>query len=164
MRLDHICGLAESGLRDICSLLSVPYVCGKTYTTWNNEIISWIPKEAGNPAIDRRRPIALLEVMRKLCLGVKKNEVFEVWNKHNLIDKDNFAFMKGKTTTDAILIKILMLEEAKREKKSPITLDIDYKAAFDKCHLEEWAYQRRASNCDVFMTKRERKKFAPHTG
>ena len=132
MRLDHICGLAESGLRDICSLLSVPYVCGKTYTTWNNEIISWIPKEAGNPAIDRRRPIALLEVMRKLCLGVKKNEVFEVWNKHNLIDKDYFAFMKGKTTTDAILIKRLMLEEAKREKKSLITLDIDYKAAFDK--------------------------------
>ena len=134
VRLDHICGLQENELRDVCTLLSVPYVLKEkmTYTSWNNEIISWIPKEPGNPAIDRRRPIALLEVMRKLCLGAKKNEVFNVWIKHGAIDKDNFAFMKGKTTTDAILIKRLMLEDAKMHKKSLITLDIDYKAAFDK--------------------------------
>ena len=102
-----------------------------THTSRNNEIISWIPKEPGNPAIDRRRPIAPLEIMRKLCLGVKKNEVFNVWMKHNVIDKDNFAFMKGKTTTDAILIKRLMLEDAKIYGKSLVTLDIDFKAAFD---------------------------------
>ena len=51
--------------------------------------------------------------MRKLCLGVKNNEAFEVWTKNNVIDKDNFAFMKGKTATDARLIKLLMLEDAK---------------------------------------------------
>lgn len=112
IRLDHICGLHEEGIRGICKLISIPYLCGMTYTSWNNEVISWMPKEPGNPAIDRRRPIALLEVMRKLSSGAKKNEVYEIWLKNNAIDKDNFAFVKGKTTTNATLIKRLMLEDS----------------------------------------------------
>jgi len=132
IRIDHICSLPDNLQRDICLLLSIPYVSDYTFTSWDHEIISWIPKEAGNPALDRRRPITLLEVMRKICIGVKKNQVFNIWFKNNAIHKDNFAFVKGKSTTDAILIKRFMIEDALHFQKPLYLLDVDYKAAYDK--------------------------------
>ena len=112
VRIDHICSAREEDRKLICKILSLPYLTGLTFTSWDDEIINWIPKEAGNPALDRRRPIALLEVLRKLTLGVKKKQVFDVWEKHHLIDKDNFAFMPGKFISGPILIKRMLLEDA----------------------------------------------------
>ena len=89
----------RGGRKDICRLISVPYII------WSWEIINWIPKEPGNPDIDRRRPIALLEVMRKLSLGANSRKVFDIWEEKDVLDKDNYAFTKGNTTTDPILIK-----------------------------------------------------------
>jgi hypothetical protein len=132
VRIDHICSARLNDRKLICRILSLPYPTGLTFTSWDDEIINWIPKEAGNPALDRRRPIALLEVLRKLTLGVKKKQVFDVWEKHHLIDKDNFAFMPGKFISDPIIIKRMLLEDAVWLKKTLITLDVDYKAAFDK--------------------------------
>jgi len=132
VRIDHVCSAQIRERKLICKILSLPYLTGRTFSSWDHEIINWIPKEPGNPAIDRRRPIALLEVLRKVTLGVKKQQVFDVWEKHNLIDKGNFAFMPGKFISDPILIKRLLLEDAVWLEKQLITLDVDYKAAFDK--------------------------------
>ena len=97
-----------------------------TFSSWSWEIINWIPKEPGNPDIDRRRPIALLEVMRKLSLGANSRKNFDIWEKKDVLDKDNYAFTKENTTTGPILIKKLVIEDAK-EKCSPLyTVDIDY--------------------------------------
>ena len=71
VRIDHICGLHEQGQKDINLLLSITYISEMTFSAWHKEIINWIPKEPGNPAMDRRRPICLLEVMRKIALGIK---------------------------------------------------------------------------------------------
>jgi hypothetical protein len=132
IRMDHICAANKTCRRLIHSILSLAYTSGKTFSSWDHEIINWIPKEPGNPALDRRRPIALLEVMKKLTLGVKKQQVFDVWIKHDLLDKDNFAVMPGKFISDPLLIKRLLLEDARWLGQKHITLDVDYKAAFDK--------------------------------
>ena len=132
IRTDHICSAFESERRSICALITLPYITNLTFSDWDYEIISWIPKEPGNMALDRRRPIALLEVLRKITLGVKKNQVFEIWRKHKLLDKDNFAFIPGEFISDPILLKRLLLEDAQWFQTVLITLDVDYKAAFDK--------------------------------
>jgi hypothetical protein len=66
VRIDHVCSAQIRERKLICKILSLPYLTGKTFRSWDHEIINWIPKEPGNPAIDRRRPIALLEVLRKV--------------------------------------------------------------------------------------------------
>ena len=48
------------------------YLTQQSFTSWDREVINWIPNKPGNPTLDRRRPIALLEVFRNLTLGVKK--------------------------------------------------------------------------------------------
>jgi hypothetical protein len=50
----------------IRKLLSLPYLSGIKYSQWENEIITWLPKEEDNPDIAKRRPITLLEVMKKM--------------------------------------------------------------------------------------------------
>ena len=132
VRMDHICGLHEQGQKDINLLLSITYISEMTFSAWHKEIINWIPKEPGNPAMDRRRPICLLEVMRKIALGIKSRKVFDIWEEAGVIDKDNYAFTKGNTTTDPILIKKMILEDAIRNNKPLYTVDIDYKAAYDR--------------------------------
>ena len=42
------------------------------------------------------------EVMRKMCMGIKKGEVIKVWNDNGLIDKDNLAFLQGLSTTETV--------------------------------------------------------------
>ena len=61
-----------------------------------------------------------------------------------LIDKDNFAFIPGELISDPILIKRILLEEATAENNNLVTLDIDYKAAFDKVpyFIKEMALRR----------------------
>ena len=144
IRIDHVCSAKETDRRLICKILSLTYLTKNTFRAWDVELINWIPKEVGNPAMDRRRPIALLEVLRKITLGVKKDQVFRIWDKHNYIDKDNFAFMPGKFISDPILLKRLLLEDAIWLQKTVITLDVDYKAAFDKVpyFIKEMALRR----------------------
>ena len=127
IRIDHFCGAAGPEQKAMGLLMSIPYLTTLTYSSWNTEIINWIPKELGNPALDRRRPIALLEVFRKMSLGAKKQQVFDVWDKEKLIQKYNCAFMKGKAISDAILIKRMALEDAEAFNKTMVALDIDYK-------------------------------------
>ena len=76
VRLDHVASADETDRKLICEVLSLPYVVKRTFSSWDDEIITWIPKEPGNPDMKRRRPIALLEVLRKLAVGVKKTQVF----------------------------------------------------------------------------------------
>ena len=144
IRIDHLCSASIEVRQLIYQVLNLPMLTKRSFVSWDKEIINWIPKEPGNPDIDRRRPIALLEVMRKCALGVRKNRVLEVWMKHGCIDKDNFAFMPGEFIHDPILLKRLLLEDAVFLQNMLITLDVDYKAAFDKVpyFIKEMALRR----------------------
>ena len=144
IRTDHICSAYRRERKLIYKVMSLPYITGKSFTDWNYEIINWIPKEPGNKALNRRRPIALLEVMRKLTLGVRKNRVLNIWKSQGCIDKDNFAFIPGEFIHDPILLKRMLLEDAAWMQEALITLDVDYKAAFDKVpyFIKEMALRR----------------------
>ena len=53
----------------------------------------------------KRRPLMYYEVMRKMCMGIKKGEVIKVWHDNGLIDDDNYAFLQGLSTTEPLMIK-----------------------------------------------------------
>ena len=144
IRIDHICAAPKGAREDICSLLSIPYTTGLVYTSWNAELINWIPKEEGNPDINKRRPIALLEVMRKICMGIKKQEMFDIWIRNGFINPDNYAFLKGKSTSLPILITKAMLEDSKFNKTELHTMQVDLKRAYDMVpyYIKEMALRR----------------------
>ena len=56
IRIDHIAALPDDMREAVAKILSVPYISGLKYTDWNEEILNWVPKEEGNPDINKRRP------------------------------------------------------------------------------------------------------------
>ena len=116
-----------------------------TYTAWQTELINWTPKEDGNLDINKRRPIALLEVLRKMHLGVKKQQQYDIWIKNKLINPDNYAFLKGKSTAMPILITKAVLEDSKFTGKEVHTLQVDLlRRAYDMVpyHIKEMSLRR----------------------
>ena len=63
IRVDHIAGLPEEMRLAIAKVLSVPYTSGLKYNAWQEQIVHWIPKELGNPDINKRRPLMYYEVL-----------------------------------------------------------------------------------------------------
>ena len=57
---------------------------------------------------------------------------------------DNFAFLAGKSTTDLILIKKMILEDAKMYNKPLYLFDLDLQKAFDRVprYIKEMALRR----------------------
>ena len=93
--------------------LSIVYLTGLGYTAWGEEICNWTPKEAGNPDVAKRRPLIYYEIMRKMCIGIRTRRVAKVWKDNGIIDEDNCAFLAGLSTTEPLMIKKMILEEAK---------------------------------------------------
>ena len=77
IRIDHIAALPDEYREMIAQLLSIPYLTGTKFEDWNNEIVNWIPKEEGNDDMRKRRPLMYYEVMRNMCMGIKKGEVIQ---------------------------------------------------------------------------------------
>jgi hypothetical protein len=117
IRIDHIAALGMDHRQMICNLLSLVYLTGLGYTQWKYEIVNWIPKEEGNPDMAKRRQLVYYEVLRKMCMGVKKRQIMNVWVKHGLIDKDNYAFMPGFDTSVPLMIKKMVMEDAEFYKR-----------------------------------------------
>jgi len=109
IRIDHIAAAPPKMAEAIRKLLSLPYLSGIKYRQWENEIITWLPKEEDNPDIARRRPITLLEVMKKVHIGVKKNEFISIALKHKMISDDHHGALAGRSTTKPLMKKILAL-------------------------------------------------------
>ena len=131
IRVDHIAGLPDEMRLAIAKVLSVPYTSGLKYTAWQEQIVNWIPKELGNPDINKRRPLMYYEVLHKMHIGIRLHRVSKVWLKHGLIDENNYAFLAGKSTMQPLMIKKMILEEA-RELNKPLTLvDVDFSKAYD---------------------------------
>lgn len=131
IRIDHIAAPGVAQRRMICNLLSIVYLTGMGYEQWKHEIVNWTPKEQGNPAMDKRRPLMYYEVMRKMCMGVKKRQIMQVWLNNGIIDKDNYASMHRFDTSDPLMIKKMVVEDAGFFKKRLALIDVDFSQAHD---------------------------------
>ena len=105
IRVDHIISLPTEQRTAIARLLSIPNLTGLSYDNWTHELVNWIPKEEGNNDINKRRPLIYYEVMRKMWMGIRLHKVLQIWKNNGIIDKDNYAFLTGLSTTQPLMIK-----------------------------------------------------------
>jgi hypothetical protein len=66
-----------------------------------------------------------------MCMDIRVKRVLNVWLTHGIIDGDNYAFLTGKTTTQPLMIKKLVMEHAKQHNKNLTVIDIDFSKAYD---------------------------------
>ena len=131
VRIDHIAALPDDMRKAIAQVLSVPYLTGIGFSAWREEIVNWVPKEEGNPDINKRRPLVYYEIMRKMCMAVRVRRVAKVWRDNGIIDENNYAFLAGKSTMQPLMIKKMILEEAAQRNKELTMIDVDFSKAYD---------------------------------
>jgi len=64
IRIDHVAALPEEMRELIALAISLPYITGMGYAMWEEEIVSWVPKEEDNMDIGKRIPLMYYEVLR----------------------------------------------------------------------------------------------------
>eukprot|EP00935_MAST-01C_sp_MAST-1C-sp1_P001249 g1249.t1 len=137
VRIDHLVASPKKLREAVRKLLSLPYLSGIRFNEWKHEMIAWLPKEKGNPDIAKRRPIALLDVMKKICFGAKKKQFIITAMDHGLIHPEHYGALHDRSTVEPILKKIMTLEDALQSNKKLVTADVDLRRAFDM--VPHWA-------------------------
>ena len=64
-------------------------------------------------------------------MGIRLGEIMKVRREKGIVDKNNYAFLTGKSTTQPLMIKKMILEEVEKLKKKIALLDIDFAKAYD---------------------------------
>jgi hypothetical protein len=102
---------------------------------WSTRLLAPIPKKP-NPTIDDLRPLMLVEVMRKIWVGLLMGRIRKFWSKHNLIDESQHANLRGKGTETAIPQLINAMEAAKEFSTDIYLSSWDMSKAFDNLSWE----------------------------
>ena len=87
--------------------------------------------------------------MRKMWIGILKDRMVSVWYEHKVIDADQHAFLRGKSTAQPIYVRKFALADAKFRKRFIATTDVDLHHAYDQ--TERWVYW--ISRCSTYHTK-----------
>jgi hypothetical protein len=82
-------------------------------------------KVPGDPDQMNKRPLKHQNVLRKLWIGVLKNREVKVWYQHGLIDEDQHAFLRGKSTATPIYTRKMALAEAHYRRLFAAMGDVD---------------------------------------
>ena len=132
MQYVHLAAMSADMRHLMCDIANLAIQSGYIYAMWKRELIYRIPKVPGDPDQLKQRPLKLQEVLRKITLGIKKNELLKVWHAHKLISPEQFAFLKGWSTAEPIMIKKLALEISRLKRECILALDEDLKRAYDQ--------------------------------
>ena len=102
----------------------------KPFKSWGIRILQVIPKNS-DPKLSELRPLMLVEVMRKIWVGLIMRRIASFWEKWNLVDQSQHAYLRGKGT-HTVLPQLLNCLEGARDFKTSIYLSSwDMKKAFD---------------------------------
>ena len=71
------------------------------------------------------------EVMKKMHYGIRLHRITQIWEKHGIIDENNYAFLAGKSTMQPLMIKKMILEEVRETNKALTLVDVDFSKAYD---------------------------------
>ena len=82
------------------------------------------------------RPISSLPYLSKIFENCMKNRIISFFDKHNLFSRQQFGFLKNKSTQDALLELIDKIYDSLNEKKYHLNILIDLRKAFDVVNHE----------------------------
>lgn len=95
----------------------------------NSSFIALVPKGEGACIVTDYRPISLINSCMKLVttiLAVRLNKVLQ-----NLVSTTQSGFMKGRQTTDSILVASEVIQGLKSKCIKGLVLKLDFEKAFD---------------------------------
>ena len=97
---------------------------------WGAKFLQMIPKikDAG---LKDLRPLMLVEVMRKIWVGLIMKKIATFWEKYDLIDKSQHAYLRGRGTHTVLQQLLNSLEAARDFKTNLYKSSFDMKQAFD---------------------------------
>ena len=74
-----------------------------------------------------------------MFIRIRLGSIMQIWKNKGIIDENNYAFLTGKSTTQPLMIKKMILEEvgSSQIKKKIALLDIDFSKAYNS--TEEFA-------------------------
>ena len=100
---------------------------------WRWRWVVPIPK-VPNPSIQDFRPIALLEVLRKLWLGITVDRLQRLWSTpgESMLCGSQYGFLRGRSTEEAVLEVVNVFETAKEWRSELYVSSWDIKRAFDR--------------------------------
>jgi hypothetical protein len=91
-----------------------------------------IPKDRLGPVtIDKIRPISLYEVVRKAWTGIINDRITTVWEKEQVLCKDQYGYRARMGTETEILQLVNLVEDADEFNKDFFLMSFDTKKAFD---------------------------------
>ena len=82
----HLAAMSKEMRHLMCDISNLTIISGYIFKAWKTELIYTVPKEPGNPDQSKQRPIKLQEALRKVTIGIKKNEILDVWREHVNMD------------------------------------------------------------------------------
>ena len=113
------------------SMINTLLATGITPTSWHIDLVNYIHKGGEDQTLANFRPIKLLELMRKLVLGIITNRLQRDWEDLGLIDKTNSGFQRGRSTANPIMAIRAAMEQARADGDAVAVLYDDLKWAFD---------------------------------
>ena len=81
------------------------------------KLLQTIPKKKEDPGLEDLRPLMLLEVTRKIYVGLIMMRIGDFWRKWNLIDEAQHACLRNKGT-HTVLPQLLNCMEGARDFKT----------------------------------------------
>ena len=95
-----------------------------------------IPKLAGVDDIGKQRPLKLQEALKKVTVNIRKNRMAAAWTALGVCSDDQYAFLRGKSTVQAAIIKRILLERAQHYGVPAYVVDADLATAYDS--VDRW--------------------------
>ena len=90
------------------------------------------------------RPISILSVFSKVLESLVSNSLNKYLSKFNVLHPKQFGFQAGKSTTDALISFVSMVQDNFENKKHTLSAYIDLKKAFDTCDHDVLIRKMRA--------------------
>lgn len=102
---------------------------GKLEPRVNNSFITLIPKVKNLIEMKDYRPISLVDNLCKIVAKILANRIKVVIG--DVIENNQFAFVKGRQLTDTVLVANELVNLIKKEKNGGLILKVDFEKAYD---------------------------------
>ena len=112
---------------------------------WSRKYMCMVPKNVMDPGnLDTCRPITLVEVMRKVWMGIIVQKIKKVWEALGVLQPNQHAGRSFRGTHTATLETINIIEQAQESHADMYSTSWDIKRAFDSVskNLQKIAYAR----------------------
>ena len=115
----------------LTKLINASFSTGVFPTVFKIARVTPLFKSGDKEKISNYRPISSLHYLSKIFERCMVNRLVSFFNKYNLFSKNQFGFLKGKSTADALIHLSEIIYEGLDAKKHNLNILIDLKKAFD---------------------------------